>query len=870
MKKLSKLTGKTVKVKKSPKSPLSQPKINKMNKKRTQTQRSPDAQKPASSGSMTPLTGSLDLDPNSDTNSPIPVTIMGKDEDGAPNTKKVGLDPHPSPTILANIIQQKVRFSTDNEVNSDLMETEISIITNQTRNISGIDKLPTSPPTIDTEIMTIEDDDPDDDNVFIADKMADEDTNDFIPTNNAQLLSNVFSPSTSPEPGSVNALLEASAQSDSVHQMSPSPPPPQDSLTPPEQSHARQGPLLQRSSDPETNQNKNTVNTNTNTLTSIQTALPHSKNSIPAVEYRRLLKEESAKTRDLMVSEFAASITPLRNEVYELKQDFHPLKNTVLNLNEKVDKMTNETKNDIKYLHGRQDEIEANVNNIDRNLESSNRANRADIRALSERISQIEDTNIADTIAQQEVNILEKIQNLENKIRSQDELIQTLQNSQIEPDPTPGPSGPPASIPGPEMDKVNKMLNEADNLYFLNTIVLRDFPPPRAGSNFHKALAILGSMNCEHLMNAIIKLSLQSNSLRLTFSSKLQLDRAIEELIFQKSRLPHDHQSKRTMWTRIFPPQYRELVRVAKRQGMQLKSNNSIRSFEVILVNKEVKIKTKKNDGSRETIDLLEPSEDEVPTSGANSSPIGERNSSLAIPPVSRNNDDLSSASLPLPPPPTVFNRQPVIVQSPSLTSQPLAQRSPALTRRAFPQTSTAPSTQSPAQATASNVATGNSHPTTPKTNVNQKERCGVCTLDITQTNSMSPEACVTQTHLYHEQCLRTVYEQSWYGCLLCTSTSGDPKDITCGKCGPEASLLPDNESLRRKIVMARKCGHTHLKHCQEDHRDKYQVPDPNLENYQVLLNSEFPPCVQCVVDGVRSQVAKKPAKTVRFRSGVA
>ena len=156
MKKLSKLTGKATKVKKSPKSPkspLSQPKINKMNKKRTQIQRSPEAQKPASSGSMTPLTGSLDLDPNLDTNSPIPVTIMGKDEDGAPNTKKVGLDPHPSPTILANIIQQKVRFSTDNEVNSELMETEISIITNQTRNISGIDKLPTIPPTIDTEII---------------------------------------------------------------------------------------------------------------------------------------------------------------------------------------------------------------------------------------------------------------------------------------------------------------------------------------------------------------------------------------------------------------------------------------------------------------------------------------------------------------------------------------------------------------------------------------------------------------------------------------------------------------------------------------------------------------------------------------------
>ena len=95
------------------------------------------------------------------------------------------------------------------------METEISIVTNQTRNISGIDKLPTIPPTIDTEIMTIEDDDPNDpeeDNVFIADRMADEDTNDFIPAKNTKLLSDVFSPSTSPKPGSVNALLEASSQ----------------------------------------------------------------------------------------------------------------------------------------------------------------------------------------------------------------------------------------------------------------------------------------------------------------------------------------------------------------------------------------------------------------------------------------------------------------------------------------------------------------------------------------------------------------------------------------------------------------------------------------------------------------------------------
>ena len=100
-------------------------------------------------------------------------------------------------------------------------------------------------------------------------------------------------------------------------------------------------------------------------------------------------------------------------------------------------------------------------------------------------------------------------------------------------------------------------------MYFLNTIALHDFPPPRSGSNFHKALAILASMNCDHIMNAITKISLQLNSLRLTFSSKLQLERAIEELIFQKARLPHDHQSKKTTWARIFPPQYRELVKVA-------------------------------------------------------------------------------------------------------------------------------------------------------------------------------------------------------------------------------------------------------------------------------------------------------------------
>ena len=105
--------------------------------------------------------------------------------------------------------------------------------------------------------------------------------------------------------------------------------------------------------------------------------------------------------------------------------------------------MTNETRNEIKYLHGRQDELESNVNNIDKNLESSNRANKAEIRVLNERISQIEDIHITDTIAQQEVNIFEKIQNLENKVRSQDELIQALQNAPVVPVPPPGPTGPP-------------------------------------------------------------------------------------------------------------------------------------------------------------------------------------------------------------------------------------------------------------------------------------------------------------------------------------------------------------------------------------------------------------------------------------------
>ena len=52
---------------------------------------------------------------------------------------------------------------------------------------------------------------------------------------------------------------------------------------------------------------------------------------------------------------------------------------------------------------------------------------------------------------------------------------------------------------------------------------------------------------------------------------------------------------------------------------------------------------------------------------------------------------------------------------------------------------------------------------------------------------------------------------------------------------------------------------------------DLIQFVFPNLENYQAHLNNVFPPCCQCMVEGIRTQVSKKPAtKNVRFRSGVA
>ena len=98
--------------------------------------------------------------------------------------------------------------------------------------------------------------------------------------------------------------------------------------------------------------------------------------------------------------------------------------------------------------------------------------------------------------------------------------------------------------------------------------------------------------------------------------------------------------------------------------------------------------------------------------------------------------------------------------------------------------------------------------------------------------------------HNIHESCLRTALGQSTQ-CTKCRQSPGDLR-IDCSSC--LNSIASDDPTEESVIVVARKCGHFHLRGCQQDYLAGLTQHFPySNEALEVLTSSNLPGCILCV-----------------------
>ena len=160
------------------------------------------------------------------------------------------------------------------------------------------------------------------------------------------------------------------------------------------------------------------------------------------------------------------------------------------------------------------------------------------------------------------------IASLQNTDTAQDERIRSMENEirimRKAPPPTLSARWAPATAAAaqdiPEMNQLRTFFKNEDKAYYENTLTLRNYPDPGAGNEVQRATKILRMINCDNLIDQVKKISLRNNSLRLTFSNRVQFERATQELNWKLAGFNRNSPQAAVVWRRVFHPDLREDV----------------------------------------------------------------------------------------------------------------------------------------------------------------------------------------------------------------------------------------------------------------------------------------------------------------------
>ena len=143
--------------------------------------------------------------------------------------------------------------------------------------------------------------------------------------------------------------------------------------------------------------------------------------------------------------------------------------------------------------------------------------------------------------------------------------------------------------------------------------------------------------------------------------------------------------------------------------------------------------------------------------------------------------------------------------------------------------------------------------------------RCPVCLGPYNNTNPIMLYQC---GHNIHESCLRTALGRSTQ-CPICRQ-SPDSLRIDCHSC--LNTIASDDPTEPSTIVVARKCGHFHLRGCQQDYLAGLTQHFPySNEALEVLTSSNLPGCMSCVdADPIPPNYIDTIMSPVQFTRGMA
>ena len=523
----------------------------------------------------------------------------------------------------------------------------------------------------------------------------------------------------------------------------------------------------------------------------------------PPRSIKQELREVSVEIREELMQHVTLQIGTVKND---LTQTFkNELDRAVNKLTQGFETKLNHISNEVTNLRNVQEGTTHDIISINTNLEASN----------------VSISNLQNTISVQDerIRVMETTQRqLENEIRMIREAPPPTLAPPSVPVPVPAPATAPQEIP--EMNQLRTFFKNEDKAYYETTLTLRNYPDPGPGGEVYRATKILKMINSEHIIDQVKKISIRNNSLRLTFINRVQFDRATQELNWQLAGLNRNSPQAAVVWRRVFHPDLREDVALATQQGKNLKNNNEATHFEIIPIDGSIRLRIKTRNGRFKFVPIR-------PTTGSNSEPINRRASltqreSRNAPAQSSQNEAVPASDNEGPPPPPAA----AVPTDPPRHS-----------------TGTRPRNRP------------NPPPSQPRQNDNHTsqnaEKCAICQQDVTRLQGTKPASCRAENgHYFHTCCYDTIAEKYLFGCMLCTTSAGDPNLIQCSYCGPQARLLGD--SCKKDIIKARRCQHTHLKDCQAKHRSLFNFDPPSLDNYEAHLANAFPACNTCLSLDIR------------------
>ena len=205
-------------------------------------------------------------------------------------------------------------------------------------------------------------------------------------------------------------------------------------------------------------------------------------------------------------------------------------------------------------------------------------------------------------------NVNEVILELTRRI---DLLEEQINENQITPTAPPTPT----TLSEHEIRAVRTNIQQAEDNYFLSTILINGYDPPRDPIRFRNdrnlARQILMLVGCEDIVADCDRIHFfnQHRSLRITYDSPRKMHTAYQSMVSSCIQIRRNGSTPGLRFSKMIPYRCKEKKAAFTSYGMQLKREGVIRAFKLVMRDGNLRLQVTRMNGQRETV--TPPNEDE-------------------------------------------------------------------------------------------------------------------------------------------------------------------------------------------------------------------------------------------------------------------